>query len=883
MSNDTLPSRFSAWFAGLNGGKAPYAWQEQLALEPACRDRLLRIPTGFGKTAGTVLTWLWHRHVCGNPAWPRRLVFCLPMRVLVEQIEANIRSWLEALGVLWHPGKPHEGKVGLHVLMGGNTTAEWHLHPEHDAILVGTQDMLLSRALNRGYAAARARWPIEFGLLQQDCLWIFDEVQLMDVALATSAQMFAHRANDADRMLRPCVSWWMSATLQPAWLSSVDTEAAVRGLPQLRIAAEHRRGHLWDDVTKTCRVEPAADANAIANISTIAFREHGKGELTLIVCNTVDRACAVYAALARALRGDDAPDLRLVHSRFRPAERAGWRDAFLRRDAEIPATGRVIVATQVVEAGVDLDAHLLITELAPWPSLVQRFGRAARGGGAAEVIVLDLGFDEDKKSAPYAVAELIAAKEALANLPDVSPAKLEHFEDLGTADQLALLYPYEPLHLLLAHEWRELFDTTPDLTGGDLDISRFLRSDDERDVQVFWAPVTTDSPAVDLQPSREALCAVPFLAAQKWICDRGSRPKEGMRAWIWDWIDGRWTPPRMNQITPGRVILVASECGGYDAKRGFDPKSKSQVPPVGSEPASAQDLADNSQDHEPLSSAAWKTIAWHSLEVTQEVQRIAKCLGLPEQVARVLALAATWHDLGKAHPAFQGSIRHSERPARHDLAKAPADAWPRNHLYRTPDGSVRRGFRHELASALSLFAVLERHQPDHPGLLGDQARVLQALGMAPADRDRTAPAATPIETEILALTADEFDLLVFLVASHHGKVRMSLHATPADQDWQSADGLGMPIRGVREGDLMPATTVRSGDPQLPPTRLTLEPASMGLSPRTGRSWTERAQALVQRRGITTLGLLEALLRAADVRASRWVTEDPSIATVQGAS
>ena len=83
--------------------------------------------------------------------------------------------------------------------------------------------MLLSRALNRGYASARARWPMEFGLLNHDALWVMDEVQLMDVGLATSAQLQAFREEDREKGLRPCHTWWMSATLQPEWLRSVDT------------------------------------------------------------------------------------------------------------------------------------------------------------------------------------------------------------------------------------------------------------------------------------------------------------------------------------------------------------------------------------------------------------------------------------------------------------------------------------------------------------------------------------------------------------------------------------------------------------------------------------------------------------------------------------
>lgn len=883
MPLESTPSPFAAWFARLNAQHLPHAWQEELAGGRDCVNRLVRIPTGFGKTAGTVLAWLWNRVVLANDSWPRRLVFCLPMRVLAEQVEASVRGWLADLDIDWRPGDDHDNRVGLHLLMGGIDADEWHLHPEGNAILIGTQDMLLSRSLNRGYAAARARWPMEFGLLQQDCLWVYDEVQLMDVALATSAQLQAFREQDRDKSLRPCISWWMSATLQRRWMESVDSRAMVRSLPCLQIAPANRRGPLWDDVEKPCAVQDVQDTSALAGLAATSFREVGRGKLTLIVCNTVDRAREVHAALTATLKGDGLPpEVRLVHSRFRPHDRSTWRDAFLRRDAKVPDAGRIIVATQVVEAGVDIDAALLITELAPWPSLVQRFGRAARGGGRAHVVVADLGLEDDKQAAPYSLAELQAARSALASLPDVSPKRLEDFEANAAPSLLEQLYPYEPLHVLMAHEWRELFDTTPDLTGADVDISRFLRSGDERDVQVFWADIDPDeTPQPNVQPRREALCAVPFLAARKWICDKGRRPKEGMRAWVWDWLAGRWAQPLDHQIAPGRVILVASQCGGYDATRGFNPKSKASVPTVASGTPDALDQADNHQDDEPLSAYPWKTIAWHGHEVAQVAARIGACVGLPPRLQHIVQLASVWHDLGKAHPAFQGSIQHDTRPPRRDLAKAPADAWPRQALYRLPDGSVRRGFRHELASALALFSVLERHKPDHEALLGRHRLVWQALGALDVVAATPAAPPTKVEAEILDLTADEFDLMVYLVASHHGKVRMALHATPADQDWISSDDRGMPIRGVREGDELPQTELRPGLPALPRTTLTLEPAALGLSTRTGRSWTERMQSMIDHHGIARIGFLEALLRAADVRASRLPTIDPTIASQGG--
>ena len=77
--------------------------------------------------------------------------------------------------------------------MGGEDKDRWDRYPERDAIIIGTQDMLLSRALNRGYGISRYRCPVQFGLLNSDCLWVMDEVQLMGTGLATSVQLDAFR------------------------------------------------------------------------------------------------------------------------------------------------------------------------------------------------------------------------------------------------------------------------------------------------------------------------------------------------------------------------------------------------------------------------------------------------------------------------------------------------------------------------------------------------------------------------------------------------------------------------------------------------------------------------------------------------------------------
>jgi CRISPR-associated endonuclease/helicase Cas3 len=787
---------------------------------------------------------------------------------------------------------PEAIRPAVHLAMGGEDPGEWFLYPERPAIIIGTQDMLISRALNRGYAAPRARWPMEFGLLNHDALWVMDEVQLMDVGLATSGQLQAFRQQDQAKHLRPCHTWWMSASLQPDWLKSVDTEQYweewIRNPCQIPL--EQRSGGLWD-VRKSLATDiiPFDDDDRFAQR---ILEEHQQlidgdfGRITLVMCNTVERACRTFAALHKQGRKDG---LELVHSRFRPAEREVWLQSFLSRDACTRGVDRIIVATQVVEAGVDISAGCLVTEVAPWSSLVQRFGRCARYGGSGTVLVVKRG-DDERSALPYSQEECDSAWDAVTRLvaEGVGLAALEAFELSLSRDGLKRLYRYAPRHLLLRREFDELFDTTPDLTGADIDISRFIRSGEERDLHVFWIDLPDKaSPAADRRPHRRELCAIPFLKARDWLCGAETKSNKkqqlhaGMRAWIWDWLDGAWRVATRESLLPGRVVCVAAECGGYSRERGFDPDESQPVPEVQpsaiSREIQALDEADDQQDGEQLSINPWKTLACHSAEVAQQARVSAEQLGIAEMLQDALELAAIFHDWGKAHPAFQGAIRGDDRPPRYDLAKAPEQAWlkpPR--MYRYPDDSDERpAFRHELASALGLFALLRDYAPRHPALLGPWVEVLKQLGKV-LPSDTVAAASSPLLQRLLACSAETFDLVAYLVVSHHGKVRVALHAAPRDQEYLDRDGRGLPIHGVREGDRLPAVELVPGEPPLPEVVLTLAPAGVGLSEQTGISWGERCLALLQRYGPAALAFLEAILRAADVRASRLKTNDPAL-------
>jgi CRISPR-associated endonuclease/helicase Cas3 len=794
------------------------------------------------------------------------------MRVLVEQTEAVIRPWLAAT----------EDAAKLHVLMGGVESERWELEPDRPAILLGTQDMLLSRALNRGYGSGRARWPMSFGLLHQDALWVLDEVQLMDVGLATSAQLSAFRWQDASgttgrTSLRPSFAWWMSATLQPAWLETVDHPVP----PSLiRIPAEARTGSLWE-VQKA--IEHRADLTAEADLARLVLERHTPGQLTLVVVNQVNRAAEVHRLLEAGYvdkkskaRREGAPDLRLVHSRFRGQERTGFREAFLRKEAPLPAGGRIIVATQVVEAGVDISASLLVTDLAPWSSLVQRFGRCARyANDSGGIVVLGM----PKSAAPYEEADLRAATDALADLINEhrsgAPRALEAFEEAADPGLLERLYRYQPAHVLRRRDLDDLFDTTADLSGADLDISRYIRSGEERDVHVFWRALSPQFSRTiardDVGPvSREELCPVPVGELREWAKLDGKRA-----VYVVDYLDpaGRWTRLDLKKIVPGMTLLLATASGGYIPAQGWSPKSSADVAPVlrattPLDDAQAKlDRSAQAAEDDSLSHTRWKTIAVHGRETGALLEGLGRELGLDGSLIKLLSLAGRWHDAGKVHWIFQGAIHEAARreggpiAQGRDLAKAPDGAWKR------PAYPERPGFRHELASTLAILELLRRARPDHAALLGDHGDLLEALGTTP---EPVAPElcvdeSDPLAREILALSAGEVDLLLFLVCSHHGKVRCSWTSTPLDQQ----GSLGA-IHGVADGDPLISFRLSSAagsEHTVPGLTLSLAPAALGVGPRYGASWSDRVAGLLAAYGPFTLAYLEALVRAADVRAS----------------
>lgn len=142
------------------------------------------------------------------------------------------------------------------------------------------------------------------------------------------------------------------------------------------------------------------------------------GGAVLWICNTVDAAQSVFKRLKMLVQ--DAFPLGLLHSRFpywrRDELEKTWMDRFGKEGKN--RCGSILVSTQVVEQSVDLDADLMITELAPTDMLLQRLGRLwrhereCRPAAIPRLIILDEEntLEDFRQMEPKAIASALGRK-----------------------------------------------------------------------------------------------------------------------------------------------------------------------------------------------------------------------------------------------------------------------------------------------------------------------------------------------------------------------------------------------------------------------------------------------------------------------------------------
>lgn len=370
------------------------------------RSVALQAPTGSGKTRAALAPFIEAFFDLPTDAFPRQCIYSVPVRVLAGQFYREYHDRAERYERI------HRRKVDVRI-----QTGERSEDPEFLGDMVfATIDQTLSSALGVPYSLSTGKANVNLGAVLGSFL-VFDEFHLFPLEAAQATLQILRVVG----RLAPFLL--MTATFSETMLNAIGDllNAEVVVVPPEEVASiETRQGEL----PRKQRCFRAANEVLSAAPVLEAHRRR-----SLAVCNTVDRAIALYGELIKggcrpvpvqaleltpiyqalasnrgdawdkaAVQGvqvlrerltegpDDRPWVMLLHSRFERPHRQ-LKEALLQAmwNPEGLAAGNapslIVVATQVVEVGLDISAETLHTEIAPAASVLQRAGRCARFPG----------------------------------------------------------------------------------------------------------------------------------------------------------------------------------------------------------------------------------------------------------------------------------------------------------------------------------------------------------------------------------------------------------------------------------------------------------------------------------------------------------------------
>ena len=432
---DLHPTDFAEFFATL-WHKEPFAWQKALAkrvLEsseippedsrasgssPDCPAAIsawpeaIALPTASGKTACMdIAVFALAAQACRlarnqTITAPRRIFFVVDRRVIVDEAYERARRLAEKLesaeeGILKvvadslrqiahgaSAGFDEERPLAVHVLRGGMYRSEaWARSPLQPSVMASTVDQTGSRLLFRAYGRGSGVWPIYAGLVANDSLILLDEAHCARPFLQTLQAVRRFRAWAHAPLGR---SFWpvvMSATPPPGIddvfedLSSERLDP-VHPLGRRQLARKPARLHT---VTKAAgRRATSVFATALARAASELINEERRAIVVFV--NRVAAARETHRRLA-ADHGDHAV---LLTGRMRPVDKDAVVQQRLRplqsdrSEKRSLAEPVIVVATQTLEVGADLDFDGLVTECASLDALRQRFCRLNRMGRPIE-------------------------------------------------------------------------------------------------------------------------------------------------------------------------------------------------------------------------------------------------------------------------------------------------------------------------------------------------------------------------------------------------------------------------------------------------------------------------------------------------------------------
>jgi len=333
---------------------------------------ILSAPTGSGKTWAAVFPYLYAKK--NNVDFADRLFYVLPLRTLARSIYNNLKDKIAELDL----------QLRVSIQMGDQPEDPYF---EAD-IIITTIDQLLSNYIGASLSTSIGQANIPPGAFLGSYI-VFDEIHSVpEESLPTILDMV--------RRLKPFSRFLiMTATIPNTVISEMITRIGAKPIVatkgELQSAYAPRIPEQQIDYQKTLfwRNEQLDSEK----ILTLHLNQEGWRK-TIVVINRVERAQQLLLYIAKLFKEKKLPDkIFLLHSRFLHQDRVKNEKeviALLGNTKENKAH-ILVIATQVIEVGLDISSNILISELAPANALVQRAGRCARfRGEKGEIYIFNL-------------------------------------------------------------------------------------------------------------------------------------------------------------------------------------------------------------------------------------------------------------------------------------------------------------------------------------------------------------------------------------------------------------------------------------------------------------------------------------------------------------
>jgi CRISPR-associated endonuclease/helicase Cas3 len=573
---------------------------------------IIRAPTGSGKTEAIVLPYLKH----GDTSLPSRLIYALPLRSLAKQVADRLASYAKKLG------KPPRWRVRLQ-------------HGEAPESVLFTADSVVATIdqVITSYACTPLTLPVRHGNIPAGAVMgsflVFDEVHLFDPKLGLQATRLI-----CERLRRLGMPYAvLSATLPDSvvefWRDNLGAEAieADAEFVQRHVTVEWRGSRLNADEVK----HALGQANRI-----------------LVVCNTVDRAVELYCHVVTDAQNQGYA-CNLLHSRFLPKHRMQKEDWVLQHFGKnaSPGTTALLIATQVVEVGLDISADLLLTEIAPVDALIQRAGRVARWGGNGKVWVYDVA-----SSAPYSKDLVETTKDLIQRN---SGAPLDWTAAKGWVNQVL-----NEAYRQILHETNAYEQVVAQLSRAAFEGSRSRAEAAVRDVNTVEVSLHSNPHSLGQNLLRLPTISVHIGIAKKW-----AKQAAQARAQVWrvevdrNPSDAQVTvnlePIADREISIGDRLVFPSSVISYSDQLGLQ------------EGTGGPDFQPQTGATPPAIPSVLQREGWieHSVRVAQVVEKLLQNEGYAvsalatllsvsvDEVRRAAQLAALLHDLGKLNREWQ--------------------------------------------------------------------------------------------------------------------------------------------------------------------------------------------------------------------------------------